>query len=63
MFEQVKEEPSSIEEKRDEESILVEDFVFQTNQSFKTEAYYCTRLGQVKGNLIITDTHLQFDAF
>jgi hypothetical protein len=45
MFEQVKMEPAEVEEKKDEESIVVEDFVSQKGGAFKTEAYYCTRLG------------------
>lgn len=64
MFEQVKQEPATIEEKKDEEDIVVTDYLQHSmkNNAYKTDAYYCTKLGQVKGMLLILDDVMLFEA-
>jgi len=51
-------------ERREEEEIVVEDYIQHSvvEDTFRTEAYYCTKLGQVKGILLISAQTMHFDA-
>lgn len=50
------------EEKKEEEAIIVSDYIkVDKNEVIKTEAYYCTKLGQVKGVLTMLASYMQFD--
>lgn len=43
--------------------ILVSDYIIEDEeQGILTEAYYCTKLGQVKGILLIKNDSMKFDA-
>ena len=58
----MKQEPIQVKGKKEEEAILVSDYIkIDKHQVIKTEAYYCTKLGQVKGVLTLLGDYFQFD--
>jgi hypothetical protein len=63
MFDQVKEDPAKLEEAREEEeTIVVSDYItYNKDQVLTSDAFYCTRFGQVRGTLSLMDKYLQFD--
>ena len=47
--------------KADQHEVQVSDYVENNVESLKTEAYYCTRRGKVKGILTLNKYLLMFD--
>eukprot|EP00350_Pseudokeronopsis_sp_OXSARD2_P007848 CAMPEP_0170541778 /NCGR_PEP_ID=MMETSP0211-20121228/1418_1 /TAXON_ID=311385 /ORGANISM="Pseudokeronopsis sp., Strain OXSARD2" /LENGTH=146 /DNA_ID=CAMNT_0010844633 /DNA_START=509 /DNA_END=949 /DNA_ORIENTATION=- len=64
MFDQSKQDPNSVlEERKDDEDIVISDYIFSIEEenTIKTDAFYCTKLGQIKGVLYLKPGLLQFD--
>lgn len=47
---------------KDEDSVVVSDFfTLEKGFGFKTEAFYCTKISQVKGTLLINTQYMKFE--
>lgn len=52
VFEQVKQDPMTINENKDDDDIVVSDFLkYDKEGVIRSEAFYCTKMGEVKGTL------------
>ena len=52
-----------MEDKEEEENIILSDYVkYGVDAILRTDAYFCTRMGEVKGYISFHQKYLQFDA-
>ena len=48
---------------KDDDSIVVSDYLkYDKDGVMKTDAYYCTKMGEVKGILSFHKNYMQYDA-
>lgn len=62
MFDQEKQDPSTQGEDRDDDAIIVSDYLlYEKGEIMKTDGYYVTKAAQVKGLLIFSKEYLKFE--
>lgn len=63
MFEPEKQDPIKIEITKEEEEIIVSDYLqYEKGEILQTEAYYVTKVATVKGMLRFMKDYLKFEA-
>ena len=59
----MKKDPSLAEIKEEEDTIIMSDYLkYGTDGVLRTDGYFCTRLGEVKGVISFHNKYMQFDA-
>ena len=62
MFDQVKQDPTKqFEENKDDDEIVISDYMtYDKDHHLKTEAYYVTKMAQIKGALLMDKHSINF---
>lgn len=62
MFDQVKQDPTKhLEEHKDDDEIIISDYLsYDKDHHLKTEAYYVTKMAQIKGMLSMDQHAINF---
>ena len=59
----MKKDPSLSEIKEDEDTIIMSDYLkYGTDGVLRTDGYFCTRLGEIRGVVAFHKKYMQFDA-
>lgn len=61
IFDQSKQDPLTLAQKEDEEVVVTDFFAMDKDGVYRTESFYCTKVGQVRGLMTFYQTYMQFD--
>lgn len=59
----MKQDPTAMKDTRDDDAIVVSDYLrYDKDGIMRTDTYYCTKMGEVRGVLAFHKNYMQYDA-